>query len=324
MKKLIRDILVLPFNKKEYEDLKKEYEDLKKEYEDLSIYEDMTNMKEEKNSFAEPYYDETKDDKIIFSFEDLFEDFQRNGKELKKQEARKYKFIPKISSILFYSNEDIIKLIAESSYKKKVFDYDEAERRYYKGILNDYEEKIDDTEDLAFELEMNSKEKYINNITSIMSENERIELINNLRDKIDRLKEEKEKIKKEFEQFDKNTYKYNPSIDISTLNSKEDIDTLEKLNNKEKMIFGNIINKKYKLYLYENVKNVKTLNVLYDYYLVKDTFESLCNQYKFYKKDKDKKKKIEDRLIELSKLDVINLKYLPNKKEEEKNLKISF
>ena len=50
---------------------------------------------------------------------------------------------------------------------------------------------------------MNSKEKYINNITSIMSENERIELINNLRDKIDRLKEEKEKIKKEFEQFDK-------------------------------------------------------------------------------------------------------------------------
>ena len=72
MKKLIRDIFVLPFNKKEYEDLKKEYEDLKKEYEDLSIYEDMTNMKEEKNSFAEPYYDETKDDKIIFSFEDLF------------------------------------------------------------------------------------------------------------------------------------------------------------------------------------------------------------------------------------------------------------
>ena len=57
---------------------------------------------------------------------------------------------------------------------------------------------------------------------------------------------------------------------------------------------------------------------------MKDTFESLCNQYKFYKKDKDKKKKIEDRLIELSKLDVINLKYLPNKKEEEKNLKISF
>ena len=76
MKKLIRDILILP--------------SIKKQFEDETIYEDISNMKKENNSFIEPYYEETKDDKIIFSFEDLFEDFQRNGKELKKQESRKF------------------------------------------------------------------------------------------------------------------------------------------------------------------------------------------------------------------------------------------
>lgn len=308
MKKLIRDILILP--------------SIKKQFEDETIYEDISNMKKENNSIIKPIYEETKDNTLIFSFEELFEDFQRNGKELKKQESRK--FIPKISSLLFYSNEEVIKLIAKSSYKKNVFDYDEGERRYYNGILNEYNEKIDNTKDLVFELEMNSKEDYINNVTSVMSENERIILINNLNNKIDRLKEEKEKIKKEYEEFGKNTYKYNPSIDTSSLISKKDIDSLEKLNNKEKRIFGNVINNKYKLYLYENDENGKILNALYDFYLVKDTFESLCNQYKLYRKDKDKKKEIEDKLIELSKLDVINLKYLTNKKEEEMKLKISF